>query len=70
MTVVTDIEDEEFLAPFRDGVAADFVHAPAARAWHFSVALKIRRFPPGEPNPEGAPDHAAAITTKARLEQQ
>ena len=48
VSVTTDIDDERFLAVFREGVEAAFADADEMRALRFRVDLSFRRIPPFE----------------------
>ena len=67
VTVVTDVENEDFLARFRDGVEQAFNRSPAARARGFEIALTIRTISPATLYPDGAPAVGAAIDLKAHV---
>ncbi|MEM7305772.1 MAG: hypothetical protein AAF682_03835 [Planctomycetota bacterium] len=68
VTVVTDIEDEAFLARFERAVVAAFVESEAARARGFRVELTLRRIPPAELYADGeAPARGAQIDEQAHV---
>jgi hypothetical protein len=67
VTVYTDIEDEEFLKAFREGVESAFNDSEAARSQRFAVSLEIRRLTAAELYPQGAPARGTAISVKEHL---
>jgi hypothetical protein len=67
VSVYTDIEDDEFLAAFREGVEEAFVRSEAAHTLHFSVKLGIRKIPPDALYPEGIPARGTAIDMTEHL---
>ncbi|MCZ6709485.1 MAG: hypothetical protein O7B25_03900, partial [Gammaproteobacteria bacterium] len=67
VTIYTDIEDDEFLEAFREGVRAAFTRSKAARNRRFVVSLDIRRVTPAELYPAGAPARGASIDLKDHL---
>jgi len=67
VSVYTDIEDDEFLTAFREGVEAAFVQSEAAHALHFAVQLEIKKITPAALYPEGIPARGTTIDMTAHL---
>jgi hypothetical protein len=67
VAVYTDIEDEEFLQAFREGVESAFKDSEAARSQRFAVRLEIRHLTATELYPQGAPARGTAISVKEHL---
>jgi hypothetical protein len=67
VSVHTDIDDDEFLEAFQQGVEAAFTNSKAARSQQFAVTLNIRRVTPAELYPEGAPARGTAIDVDKHL---
>jgi hypothetical protein len=67
VAVYTDIDDEEFLEAFREGVESAFKDSEAARSQRFAVKLEIRRLTAAELYPQGAPARGTAISIKEHL---
>lgn len=67
VTVTTDIEDEAFVAAFRDGVEAAFVRSAAARELRFRLELRLEPIDPAKLYPEGPPPHGSRIDPQEHL---
>ena len=67
VTVVTDIEDKEFLASFRKAIEEAYVTCEAARSHRFAVELVLRPLAAAALYPEGAPAHGALIDIAGHL---
>ena len=66
VSVTTDIDDERFLAVFREGVEAAFADTDEMRALRFRVEVSFRGIPPFERYPEGPPEaHLARFPERA-----
>ncbi len=59
--VVTDVNDDAFLAAFAAAVSAAWNECEAARARRFRVELTIERIPAAELYPEGVPAQGAEV---------
>jgi hypothetical protein len=67
VSVTTDIDDERFLAIFREGVEAAFVEDDAVRALRFRIDLRFRRVGGEQLYPEGPPKHGERIDPEQHL---
>jgi hypothetical protein len=67
VTVYTDIDDEEFLEAFREGVQEAFSRSAAARKQRFTVSLEIHQLTAAELYPQGAPARGSAINLKKHI---
>jgi len=67
VVLLTDIENDAFLAVFQHAVETTFERAPSASAPRFAIELEIRRISPSTLYPEGAPARGAAIEMSAHL---
>ena len=67
VTVYTDIDDEEFLEAFREGVQEAFSNSEAARSQGFAVSLEIHQLTAAELYPEGAPARGSAINLERHI---
>ena len=67
VTLYTDIDDELFLATFREGVEDAFCNSAAARKQQFAVDLDIRQIAISELYPHGAPDRGSEINLKNHI---
>ncbi len=65
VSVTTDIDDERFLAAFRQAVEAAFVDAAEPRALRFRIELTFRRISPAELYPGGPPAPGDPIDPQA-----
>jgi hypothetical protein len=67
VSVYTDIEDDEFLSAFREGVEKAFVQSEAAHILNFSVKLEIIKISPAALYPENIPPRGTAIDMTSHL---
>lgn len=67
VTLVTDIEDSEFLQEFIDAVASTIGGAKAAVARRFEVDLKLERIAPVRLYPGGAPERGTVLQERDHL---
>lgn len=67
VTVVTDIEDEAFLAAFREGVEAAFVRSSPARSMGFAVDLRFQRISRHDLYPSNPPRAGESIDLRDHL---
>jgi len=67
VSVTTDIDDERFLAIFREGVEAAFVEDEGVRAMRFRIDLHLRRISAKQLYPEGPPKYGERIDPEAHL---